>query len=151
MEASSSVYDIFVFTIAGASPVDFPDGGVLKKLATVDASLQRHGRELHVTFANGRFALQRNGTDMSPCPTMGAHLEPRARAFLEEKVGADFLRCMKCAIWDWGDRFTRPLEHLEDVQRHFAEQSDCPRYITEGINQRLEVLRAKIATGSADF
>mmetsp|Transcript_7325 Transcript_7325/g.16638 ORF Transcript_7325/g.16638 Transcript_7325/m.16638 type:complete len:315 (-) Transcript_7325:114-1058(-) len=141
MEAAKAVHDIFVFTIAGAASWA-TDGGVLKKLEPVDEVLRRHGRELHVTFANGRFALQQNGTDMSPCPSMGAQLNEQARKELEAKIGADFLRHMKCAIWDWGDRFRKPLEHLEDVEKHFKEQAACPAYITDGITERLKSLRS---------
>jgi len=142
MESAQAVHDIFVFTIAGAA--DWAtDGGVLKKLEPVDEALKRHGRELHVTFANGRFALQQNGTDMSPCPSMGAQLDVRAKEELEAKVGASFLRHMKCAIWDWGDRFRKPLEHLEDVQRHFKEQAACPAYITDGIAERITRLHSR--------
>lgn len=140
MEAADAVYDIFVFTIAGAAAWD-TDGGVLAKLAPIDESLRRHGRELHVTFANGRFALQKNGTDMNPCPSMGAELHPKAKTFLQEKIGAQFLKSMKCAVWDWGDRFRKPLQHLEDVEAHFREQENCPHYILEGIRGRLETLR----------
>lgn len=147
MEAAGEVFDIYVFTIAGAAEWA-KDGGVLTKLAPVDEVLRKHGRELHVTFANGRFALQSNGTDLSPCPTHGAQLEPRAQDLLEQKVGAGFLKSMRCAIWDWGDRFRQPMEHLEDVHSHFATQENCPEYITAGIKDRLAKLREMAAAPS---
>jgi len=149
MEAAGEVFDIYVFAIAGAAEWE-ADGGVIKKLEPVDKVLRKHGRELHVTFANGRFALQSNGTDMNPCPTMGAQLEPRAQALLEQKVGAGFLKSMRCAVWDWGDRFRKPLEHLEEVHEHFAAQDNCPEYITTGINERLAKLREAAAASAPD-
>lgn len=148
MEAAGAVHDIFVFSIAGAA--DFADGGVLKKLAPLDEILKRHGREVFVTFANGRFALQPNGTDLSPCPELGAELVPSARALLEAQVGAEFLNSMKCAIWDWGDRFRKPLEHLEEVSRHFAALPACPAYIAAGVEERLAALRAAAAAGAEE-
>jgi len=149
MEASGSVHDIFVFTIAGSAEWE-KDGGVLKKLAPIDEALQRHGCELHITYANAKFALQDNGTDLNPCPSMGAQIEPQARDKMEQMVGADFLKSMKCAIWDWGDRFTKPLEHLEEVEAYFSAQQGCPEYITKGIADSIARVRAEQAQSPTD-
>lgn len=133
MEAAGSVHDIYVFTIVGASDWCNGHAGSLKKLEPVDAALRKHGKELHVTFANGRFALHQNGTDMNPCPSMGSVLHERAKAELDSKVGSKFLKRMRCAIWDWGDRFRQPEKHLHEVRDHFRLQADCPQYILEGL------------------
>lgn len=148
MAADGTVQDIHVFTIAGAAAWG-TDGGALKKLAQVDEALAAHGRRLTVTFCNARFALQANGTDLSPCPGLGAEWLPEALRLVTEMVGDPaFLRRLKCAVWDWGDRFDRegqgdregPKHHLTEVKEYFEAQEGCPRYILEGIESRLAAL-----------
>jgi hypothetical protein len=87
MGKTNSYQDIHVFSIVGASSwqdVDGADGGIAVKLAPLDKILQEHGRELTVTFANARFALQPNGTDLS---FVGADMLPEASEAVEAKLG----------------------------------------------------------------
>ena len=86
MVAAGSVQDIHVFTIAGAAGWD-TDGGVVKKLTPIDEALAAHGKQLTMTFCNARYALQSNGTDLCPCPEMGAAWVPEALEIAKEKVG----------------------------------------------------------------
>jgi len=137
MVAAKSVQDIHVFTIVGAGEWNAGDGGVLEKLKHVDTALQAHGRALTVTFCNATFALDANGTDLSPCPGKGAKWIPEALAKLQELVGGMPLASMKCAVWDWGDRFTKPLHHLEEVAEHYAAITCAPGFITEGVRERI--------------
>ena len=148
MVAAGSVQDIHVFTIAGAAEWD-TDGGVVKKLTPIDEALAAHGKQLTVTFCNARYALQSNGTDLCPCPEMGAAWVPEALEIVKEKVGDPaFLKQLKCAVWDWGDRFDRegqgdregPKHHLTEIKEYFEGQDGCPQYILEGIETRLAAL-----------
>ena len=86
MVAAGSVQDIHVFTIAGAAEWG-TDGGVVKKLGPVDEALAAHGKQLTLTFCNARFALQSNGTDLCPCPEMGAAWVPKALQMVTETLG----------------------------------------------------------------
>ena len=117
MAAAKSVQDIHVFTIVGASDWSSGDGGVLDKLKFVDDELCKHGKALTVCFCNATFGLATNGTDLNPAPSHGAEWLPDALARTTQIVGSSFpLEKLKCGVWDWGDRFTKPLHHLEEVK-----------------------------------
>ena len=139
MATAQAVHDIHVFTIVGASEWTSGDGGVIEKLKHVDEALQGHGKQLTITFCNATFALAPNGTDLSPCPAKGAQWLPEGLKMLEELVGGDFpLAQMQCGVWDWGDRFTKPLHHLEEVLEHYQELAAAPSYITAALRERIE-------------
>ena len=133
MVKTSSVHDIHVFTIAGASSWDGDkaDGGIATKLQHVDQALTEHGRQLTVTFANAQFALQANGTDLS---FDGAEMLPEASAEVEAKCGA-FASQMRCAVWDWGDRFREIDHHLAEIKEYFSSMDETPGWLMEGIEQ----------------
>jgi hypothetical protein len=145
MAVAKSVQDVHVFSIVGASAWDHGDGGVVEKLKFVDDMLQKHGKKLTLTFCNATFHLAANGTDLNPCPQKGASWVPEGLAALKDIGGTDFaLADMKCAVWDWGDRFTKPLHHLEEVLEHYEALSDAPTYILKGLRERI---RARQQTG----
>ena len=138
MAAQGAVHDVHVFTIVGASEWDSGDGGVVGKLKHVDEALRKHGKMLTLTFANATFHLDANGTDLSPCPKQGAAWLPEALDATNAIVGSDFpLEKMKCGVWDWGDRFTKPLHHLDEVLEHYEAIPEAPRYIIEGLKERI--------------
>jgi len=160
MEAAGAVHDIFVFTIVGASSWSSGDGGVLDKLKHVDDALRRHGKELSICFANAYFALDANGTDLNPSPERGAEWIPAALEAVTKRVGDFPLTDLKCGVWDWGDRFTKALHHLEEVAEHYESFGErAPLYIVEGLRTRIEQRRSadddahaapKRAHGSSD-
>ena len=132
MAKANCYQDIHVFAIAGASSwtdVDGSDGGIATKLKGVDSTLTANGKCLTVTFANAQFALQHDGTDLS---FNGADILPAARREIEAKLG-DFSGKMKCAVWDWGDRFRNIDRHLEEIHKYYSAQEDCPKWLLEGI------------------
>jgi hypothetical protein len=98
---------------------------------------------LTVTFANAYFALDANGTDLNPSPAAGADWLPQALEAVEQRVGGTFpLAQMRCGVWDWGDRFTKPLHHLEEVSEHYTQfGDDAPRYIVDGLSERIAARR----------
>lgn len=100
MVAAASVQDIHVFTIVGASEWGSGDGGVVGKLQHVDALLKKHGKVLTLSYCNATFALDANGTDLSPCPQKGAEWLPDALTQLKGTVGDFPLASMKCGVWD---------------------------------------------------
>ena len=138
MAAAGSVQDIHVFTIVGASEWSAGDGGVVEKLKHVDETLGKHGKTLTLTFCNATFGLDANGTDLSPCPSNGATWLPEALRMTTELVGDGFpLAQMKCGVWDWGDRFRKPLDHLREVLEHYEHLDGAPPYILDGLRERI--------------
>ena len=137
MAAAGSVHDIHVFTIVGASEWGLGDGGVIDKLAHVDEELHKHGKVLSVTFCNATFALDANGTDLNPCPVKGAEWLPDALTKVKAQLDGFPLEQLKCGVWDWGDRFTKPLHHLEEVLEHYTAFKDAPSYIMSGLRERI--------------
>lgn len=45
-----------------------------------------------------------------------------------------FERRMRCAVWDWGDRFTQPKQHLDEVVEYFHSIGGVPRWLQDGLN-----------------
>lgn len=97
---------------------------------------------LSVTFANAFFALDANGTDLNPSPEKGAEWLPEGLALLQQRLGSFPLEKLRCGVWDWGDRFTKPLHHLEEVREHYAAFDDAPSYITDGLEERIRARQA---------
>ena len=52
------------------------------------------------------------------------------------------LEKMKCGVWDWGDRFTKPMHHLEEVSEYYEALDGAPEYITSALRSRREALKA---------
>lgn len=118
--------DVYVWTIAGASSVvGHPT------LQEIDETLRGHGRELSFYFANARFNLAPNGTDLR---LVDAEYDKRAEHEITAKVGA-FLPKMRCAVWDWGDRFREVRNHLEEIAEYYAAEG-APEWLLEGIQTR---------------
>jgi len=143
MVAAGSVQDIHIFTIVGASEWGAGDGGVLQKLQHVADSLASHGKALTVTFCNATFGLDANGTDLNPSPAKGAEWIPEALEALTQLVGEFPLDRMKCGVWDWGDRFTKPLHHLDEVLEYYDTVEGVPQYITKGLRERIKARRKR--------
>jgi len=141
MEASGNVHDIYLFTIAGAShwPENPADGGLMPKLEALQATLRKYGKSLHITFANARFVLAKNGTDLG---VLGADIEPRARALMSKRWPEKFLPYLRCVVWDWGDRFdaSKIAHHLDEIHTYYRAQPHCPPDLLRGIETRLAVL-----------
>jgi len=90
--------DAFIYTIAGGD-------SSLKKIATLAPKFNN----LRVFLANAAFHLAENGTDLG---FAYADFHPDAKLEIKKKLG-NFSAQMKCAVWDWGDRFTQPSKHLQ--------------------------------------
>lgn len=130
---------IVVFTIAGAKEA-------LERLKPVDARLrERFNEELHIIYANAQLKLNGNGTDLefvkdihSAQPEFVNEFHPQAIEMLHRVEGfVAFAPRMKCAIWDWGDRFREIEKHMKEVHEYYTHQPGCPRYILEGIAARM--------------
>jgi hypothetical protein len=141
MVNSGNVHDIYVFTIAGAShwPENPKDGGLMPKLEGLQKTLQQYGKGLHVTFANARYKLSPNGTDLG---VVGAEIEPRARALMDKRWPDKFLPFMQCVVWDWGDRFdpSKSPHHLDEIYTYYRAQPHCPPDLIRNIEKRLAAL-----------
>ena len=88
---------------------------------------------MELVLANAGYALnEQNGTDLS---LVTEDMVPRARAFIEKRVGKGFMERMKCAIWDWGDRFNGIDGHLEEVTEYFSKfhPYDLPPHIKRSV------------------
>lgn len=124
--AGKTYPNIFIWTIAGSiSVVNHP------MLLEIDQELQGQGRELRLYFANARFNLADNGTDLQ---FIGAQFDGKAGEEIKAKLGA-FLPQMRCAVWDWGDRFRNSGEHLEEIQAYYT-QEQAPAWLLDGIIHR---------------
>ena len=120
--------DIYVWAIAGSiSVAEHP------MLLEIDALLKANGKTLSLYFANARFNLNENGTDLQ---FFDADYNERAEKEIKAKLGA-FLPKMRCAVWDWGDRFREISSHLEEI-KEFYEQEKAPKWLLDGINSRLK-------------
>lgn len=125
IEEDAKPNDIYIFSIAGAGKGE-------ERLRYVDEKLRPFGAELKLYYANARFGLADNGTDLL---FDSAEYHPQAKEEIDQILG-DFSAKMKCAIWDWGDRFTNPPHHLKEALDYY-ESVDTPDWILEGFRQRM--------------
>lgn len=78
--------------------------------------------KISITYANLKFHLnEKNGTDLE---WIGAtEWNDQAKKMLESSTKFKFTEkwkeYLKCAIWDWGERFEDIRVHLENVKNHF--------------------------------
>jgi len=100
----------------------------LKKLQPLMES-KLHGWKVKIWLANQSFHLNSNGTDLE---FINARTTPQAKEYYGSKIG-NFQAKMKCGIWDWGDRFEKPLHHLQEIEEYFTALPDSPQYIVDGI------------------
>jgi len=111
--------DLYIFTIAGS---DFAETNI-KECAHLFKSI-------NIVYANAKFFLNANGTDLE---FKKAKYHPKAEDIIKKKLNG-FEVGMKCAIWDWGDRFTNIEHHVKEVKEYFETVKDAPKYILEGFN-----------------
>jgi len=120
--------DVVLFSIAGAD--------VSQRLSEVAQKF----KSMHTIFANAKFNLDANGTDLG---FIGAECDPKAQAFFNEQLG-DFQSVMKCACWDWGDRFTQCHRHLEEVIEYYEGlQMAIPQFIQDTMEEAKVAVQAK--------
>mmetsp|Transcript_14157 Transcript_14157/g.16950 ORF Transcript_14157/g.16950 Transcript_14157/m.16950 type:complete len:336 (-) Transcript_14157:106-1113(-) len=86
-----------------------------------------------VVVSNVDLHLHDNGTDLQ----FGgkARFTKKAREYVDDVLGREFSENhVKCAIFDWGDRFRNPKEHLEEVLEYYESLSNTtslPSYFQE--------------------
>lgn len=110
---------VHIFTIAGSRDS-------LERLRMLPLDLIVH-------FANAEYGLATNGTDLL---FENAVFNPKAHDELHERLGP-FYKKMKCAVWDWGDRFRNPKEHLKEIKAYFSSVDDTPDWLMKEIDKRL--------------
>lgn len=124
------VTDIVIFSICGSS--------VAKKnlFPFYQHTLKPKGVRIQLVLANAGFKLdETNGTDLSLITT---EMLPEAKRVIEDRVGVEFMESMKCAIWDWGDRFNSIHSHLKEVTEYFEQfmdGEDIPEHIRKSVEQ----------------
>jgi hypothetical protein len=79
------------------------------------------------------FNLADNGTDLG---FEHAEYDETSEKQIQERVGA-FAKHMKCAIWDWGERFSNMQEHLGEIFEYFESVDNTPAWLLEGIKSRM--------------
>ena len=120
--------DIHIFTIAGSSAVCNVPG-----IKAIDELLAGQGKALHLYFANAQFNLADNGTDLG---FEGAVYDALAEREIHARLGA-FAPCMRCCIWDWGDRFREVDAHLAEIDHFYgSECNGAPEWLLRGIRER---------------
>lgn len=140
--------DVAIFTICGGHVA-------LKRLEEVAAVYKRKGGSLTITFANAIFDLAENGTDLQLTTSTW---ERRAHAVVNYTLMFDVhddmadtyilqhrKTIMKCACWDWGERFYSShtqLTHLKEVSAYFnsLQNSHPPLYILDGLKKSIKEL-----------
>lgn len=125
VEADAKLNDIYIFSIAGAGKGE-------EKISKLDAKLAPLGAQVRMFYANARFGLADNGTDLL---FDSAEYYPQAKAEIDQILGP-FSSKMKCAIWDWGDRFTNPAHHLHEAFEYY-KSVNAPAWILDGFKQRM--------------
>ncbi|MCD6522687.1 MAG: hypothetical protein J7K68_02975 [Candidatus Diapherotrites archaeon] len=113
-----SLGPIHVFTIAGSKDC-------IERLSDLDV-------DLTIFYANAAYALADNGTDLL---FEGARYNPLAKEKIKQKLG-EFDSKMKCAVWDWGDRFRNPQKHLEEIYAYYSSVN-APDWIINNTEYRL--------------
>lgn len=129
-EAGAPPPNVMVFTIVGS--ISVKEHPVLQEIHTL---LAENGKHLHLFYANARFKLDdANGTDLS---FTGAEFDERAESEVATKLG-EYRACMKCAVWDWGDRFREPQNHLEEIHEYYSSTDPkAPQWLMDGISSRM--------------
>ena len=90
MEEADHFCDIKIFAIAGSAACEH-------HLDKLNARLEPKGKSISITYANAKFNLASNGTDLG---FTGADYNDEAKSCIDEAVGG-FSAFMKCAVWDW--------------------------------------------------
>ena len=122
--------DIVIFSICGSS--------VAKRnlFPFYKDTLKPKGIRIQIVLANAGYALdETNGTDLSLVTT---EILPEAKQVIEDRVGVEFMERMKCAIWDWGDRFNSIHSHLKEVTEYFEQfmdGDDLPDHIRASVER----------------
>ena len=125
---SGPLPNIYIFTIAGS------DACVKKLKPVYENVLKKRGASMTIVFSNAMFNLDSNGTDLG---FEGAKIHDRAEKIFDKILGVFPRSNMKCAIFDWGDRFRAPTEHLLEVRSNFEKIKTTPKFILDGIAKRL--------------
>ena len=89
-----------------------------------------------------------------------ADYNPKAKSDISSVLG-DFSAKMKCAVWDWGDRFRQDkmVEHLSEIHvranvslhncksgmQEYYSKLNPPDWLREGIELRLKAQTAEVA------
>lgn len=129
---SGPLPNIYVFTIAGS------DSCVKRLKPVYENILKKRGATLTVVFSNAMFNLDSNGTDLG---FEHAKIHTESEKMFDKILGSFPRSSMKCAIFDWGDRFRSPIEHLLEVRSHFEGIKTTPKFILDGIEKRLIKLK----------
>jgi len=111
--------------------------------------LKPNNIEIELVFANAGYVLnERNGTDLS---LITHEILPDAQAYISRRIGPEFLSKMKCAIWDWGNRFDEVDTHLHEIMEYFSTFyiHDLPEHIQKSVikyeaARRSKQLRSKL-------
>ena len=99
------------------------------------------------------FNLAENGTDLgfdTDRFTDTAHKQ------IPLLISPEFVPYMKCAVWDWGDRFCAANSHLKEISEYFSEVDRdpslpaVPAYILDGIRDALVKFPRDEAVSDAD-
>jgi len=136
VQPATSPLDVHIFTVAGGH---FARTRLSATAAKLRAEL---GGTLYITFANAIFHLADNGTDLG---FVEARCIDSAQKGFDRILG-DFKQHMRCAVWDWGDRFLFPLAHLAEVFHHFASIANTPEWIMRGISDAKQSCQARLSS-----
>ena len=118
---------VILWSICGSSAAKY------KLYPFYERVLKENNIEIELVLANAGYVLnEENGTDLS---LVTDEILPEAKMYIEDKVGVEFMKYMKCAIWDWGDRFNGIEHHLKEIIEYFQRfyVYDLPPHIRESL------------------
>jgi len=87
-------------------------------------------------LANAAWQLNlKNGTDLSLITNNKEEIHPNAQEYINHVCGEQFVKHMKCAVWDWGQRFDGISEHIKEVTEYFHSfhPADLPPLIRKHV------------------
>jgi len=122
---------VIIFTICG-SPV------CEAKLATI----AEHFQSVAVYYANVKFYLNpTNGTDLG---FVNGEFIPESKDYIDATLGP-FQQHIKCAVWDWGDRFEHSAGHVAEVSEYYDSLGPATQsLIPAAIRQARETVTSQI-------
>ena len=118
---------IIVYSICGSSIAKY------KLYPFYEDVLKPNGIEVEFVLANAGYTLNEvNGTDLS---LITDEILNEAEKYIVDKVGKQFVMNMKCAIWDWGERFNGIEHHLKEITEYFSTfyLFDLPPHIRKSL------------------
>ena len=124
--------DIYIYSICGSSY--FVNNPLIQKVAE---KLTKSMAMMRYYCANAQFNMdESNGTDLR---FIDAMYHPKSKTEIDDQCTTDTQGLLKCAIWDWGERFMNVKGHLKEIKEYFDKHEErTPKWLKEGIESSIK-------------